>query len=182
MYACAELFCVSTNVSNKFVFRRFPSRGGFSPLNSPCVLIQTQIHNLQLIPFPSHCGKQKNLRDLILFLNAAWTACQMMSTAEEHPNILLHVAPFDHDKSYNPLQSFATYALSKRLHCAVLSKKTSNNLSTCDRILLLFPEKNCHVFSCATGQVYWNLLPMTGNFFDMVRQWRGQTLHHSHRS
>jgi len=26
MYACAELFCVLTNVSNKFVFRRFPQR------------------------------------------------------------------------------------------------------------------------------------------------------------
>jgi len=28
MYACAELFCVLTNVKNKFVFRRFPLRGG----------------------------------------------------------------------------------------------------------------------------------------------------------
>ena len=28
MYACAELFCVLTNVVNKFVFRRFPLRGG----------------------------------------------------------------------------------------------------------------------------------------------------------
>jgi len=27
MYARAELFCVLTNVSNKFVFRRFPLRG-----------------------------------------------------------------------------------------------------------------------------------------------------------
>jgi len=34
--ACAELFCALTNVSNKFVFRRFPLRGGSSPLN-PCV-------------------------------------------------------------------------------------------------------------------------------------------------
>jgi len=37
MHACAELFCVLTNVSNKFVFRRFPLRGGFSPLSPPCV-------------------------------------------------------------------------------------------------------------------------------------------------
>jgi len=28
MYACAELFCVLTNVSNKFVFRLFPLKGG----------------------------------------------------------------------------------------------------------------------------------------------------------
>ena len=35
MYACAELFCASTNVSNKFVFRRYPLRGGSSPLSSP---------------------------------------------------------------------------------------------------------------------------------------------------
>jgi len=37
MYACVELFCVSTNVSNKFVFRRFPlrRRGGSSPLSPP---------------------------------------------------------------------------------------------------------------------------------------------------
>ena len=35
MYACAELFCVLTNVSNKFVFRRFPLRGGSSPLIPP---------------------------------------------------------------------------------------------------------------------------------------------------
>jgi len=33
MYACAELFCVLTNVSNKFVLRRFPLRGGSSPLS-----------------------------------------------------------------------------------------------------------------------------------------------------
>jgi len=64
---------------------------------SMCMLIQTQVHNLQLIQFPSHCGKQ-NVWDLVLFLNAVWTACQMMSMAE-HPNILLHVAPFDHDKT-----------------------------------------------------------------------------------
>ena len=31
MYACAELFCVLTNVCNKFVFRRFPLRGSLSP-------------------------------------------------------------------------------------------------------------------------------------------------------
>ena len=31
MYACAELYCVWTNVSNKFVFRRFPLRGGLAP-------------------------------------------------------------------------------------------------------------------------------------------------------
>jgi len=31
MYACAELFCALTNVSNKFVFRRFPLRWGSSP-------------------------------------------------------------------------------------------------------------------------------------------------------
>ena len=37
MYACAELFCVLTNVSNKFVFGRFPLRGGSSPLSPPCV-------------------------------------------------------------------------------------------------------------------------------------------------
>ena len=37
MYACAELFCVLTNVSNKFVFRRFPLRGGSSPFIPPCV-------------------------------------------------------------------------------------------------------------------------------------------------
>ena len=36
MYACAELFCVLTNVSKKFVFRRFPLRG--EPRSSPpCV-------------------------------------------------------------------------------------------------------------------------------------------------
>jgi len=36
MYECAELFCVLTNVSNKFVFRRFPLRGGgSSPINPP---------------------------------------------------------------------------------------------------------------------------------------------------
>jgi len=34
MYACVELFCVLTNVSNKFVFRRFPLRG-FYPLQPP---------------------------------------------------------------------------------------------------------------------------------------------------
>jgi len=33
MYAWAELFCVSRNVSNKFVFRRFTLRGGSSPLS-----------------------------------------------------------------------------------------------------------------------------------------------------
>jgi len=33
MYACSELFCVLTNVSNKFVFRGFPLRGGSSPLS-----------------------------------------------------------------------------------------------------------------------------------------------------
>ena len=37
MYACAELFCVLTNVSNKFVFRRFPLRGGSTPSVHPCV-------------------------------------------------------------------------------------------------------------------------------------------------
>jgi len=35
MYACAELFWVLTNVSNKFVFRRFPLRGGSSPFSPP---------------------------------------------------------------------------------------------------------------------------------------------------
>ena len=36
MYACAELFCVLTNVSNKFVFRRFPLKGGLAP-SAPCL-------------------------------------------------------------------------------------------------------------------------------------------------
>ena len=35
MYAYAELFCVLTNVSNKFVFRRFPLKGGSSLLSPP---------------------------------------------------------------------------------------------------------------------------------------------------
>ena len=40
MYACAGLFCVLTNVSNKFVFRRFPLMGGgaitpSAPLRAP---------------------------------------------------------------------------------------------------------------------------------------------------
>jgi len=34
MYACAELFCVLTKVSNKFVFGRFPLRGPY-PLSPP---------------------------------------------------------------------------------------------------------------------------------------------------
>jgi len=37
MYACAEVLCVLTNVSNKFVFRRFPLRWGSSPLSPHCV-------------------------------------------------------------------------------------------------------------------------------------------------
>jgi len=37
MYECAELFCVLTNVSNKFVFRRFPLRGALAPSATPCV-------------------------------------------------------------------------------------------------------------------------------------------------
>jgi len=39
MYACAELFYVLTNVSNKLVFRRFPLRGGSSStaLRAPLV-------------------------------------------------------------------------------------------------------------------------------------------------
>ena len=37
MYACAELFCVLTNVSNKFVFRRFPLRGALTPSATHCV-------------------------------------------------------------------------------------------------------------------------------------------------
>jgi len=35
MYVCAELFCVLTNVSNKFVFRRFPLRGALVPPSPP---------------------------------------------------------------------------------------------------------------------------------------------------
>ena len=35
MYACAELFCVLTYVSNKFVFRRFPLRGGALAPSAP---------------------------------------------------------------------------------------------------------------------------------------------------
>jgi len=35
MYACAELFCVLTNVSNKFVFGRFPLRGALAPSAPP---------------------------------------------------------------------------------------------------------------------------------------------------
>jgi len=50
--------------------------------------------------------------------------------------------------------------LTKRL-CAVLSqKKTSNNSSTSDKN----STKNCHVFSWATDQVYWKLLPLTALF------------------
>jgi len=37
MYACAELFFVLTNVSNKFVFRQLWLRGGISSLSPPCV-------------------------------------------------------------------------------------------------------------------------------------------------
>jgi len=53
----------------------------------------------------------------------------MISTAEEHPNILLHVAPFDHDKSYNPLQSFPTYAHPHQTSlCSVVAKKNIKQL------------------------------------------------------
>jgi len=41
MYACAELFCVLTNFSNKFVFKRFPLRGALTPsapLRAPLVI------------------------------------------------------------------------------------------------------------------------------------------------
>ena len=62
----------------------------------------------------------------------------MMSTAEEHPNILLHVAPFDHDKSYNPLQSFATYALSLNVFIVqCCRKKHQTTYQHLIRILLL---------------------------------------------
>jgi len=44
MYACTELFCVLTNVSNKFVFRRFPLRGVFSPLNPPACAPWPLVH------------------------------------------------------------------------------------------------------------------------------------------
>ena len=66
----------------------------------------------------------------------------MMSKAEEHPNILQHVAPFDPDKSYNPLQSFATYALSPNVFAVqCCRKKTSNNSSTSDKNSASFSEK-----------------------------------------
>jgi len=35
MYACAELLCVLTNVSNNFVFRRYPLRGDLAPSAAP---------------------------------------------------------------------------------------------------------------------------------------------------
>jgi len=41
MYACAE-FCVLTNVSNKYVFGRFPLRGGSAapPLRAPLLVFE----------------------------------------------------------------------------------------------------------------------------------------------
>ena len=125
---------------------------------SMCMLIQTQLHNLQLIQFPSHCGKQ-NLRDLIWFLNAVWTACQMMSTAEEHPNILLHmikaIIVFSHSQLMLSLQTSSL--------CSIVAKK-SNNSSTSDKNSASFSKKELPRFSWATGQVYWKLLPMTAIF------------------
>jgi len=59
MYACAELFCVLTNVSSKFVFRRFPLRGGSSllspPLRAPLtVLIRAAGISLYCGTYPSN--------------------------------------------------------------------------------------------------------------------------------
>jgi len=44
MYACAELFCVLTNVSNKFVFRRFPLKGGGSIPLSPSLRAPLRVY------------------------------------------------------------------------------------------------------------------------------------------
>jgi len=89
---------------------------------STCMLFQTQIHNLQLIQFPSYCGKQKDLR--FDFNSERRVNCLSDDVkAEEHPNILLHLAPFDHDENYNPLQSFATYALSPNVFAVQCCRK-----------------------------------------------------------
>jgi len=42
MYACAQLFCVLTNVSNKFLFRQFPLRGAIPPLRAPLFATQSK--------------------------------------------------------------------------------------------------------------------------------------------
>jgi len=81
--------------------------------------------------------------------------------AEEHPNILLHLAPFDHDENYNPLQSFATYALSPNVFAVqCCRKKTWNNSSTSDKNSASYSKKVLPRFLWATGELYWKLLPM----------------------
>jgi len=105
-----------------------------------CLLIL--IHNLQLNQSPSVASRVT----LILFLNAAWTICQIVLVAKEYPSILQRVALFDHHKIPR-IHSQPTLSLETSSLFSVFA-----NSSSISGILL--PNKISHVFSWVISQVY----------------------------
>ena len=94
----------------------------------------------------------------------------MMSTATEHPNILRYVAPFDHYKSCNPHQPFATLCfLSKCLRCVGLSQKTSHNSSIPDKNSASFFTKDSPRFFLGHRSSLLKAVTNDCIFFDMVK-------------
>jgi len=81
MYACAELFCVLTNVSNKFVFRRFPLMGGgyrpLSPLRAP------------LGPTGEICSFLRDLKRLAFAILPSGVGAGVQATGDSRPTASL---------------------------------------------------------------------------------------------
>ena len=110
MYACAELFCVLTNVSNKFVLRRFPLRGGRGaiapsalPLRAPLAAVNRKLlggsaqyflsakslwNFPKAIVFTCRCCEEDTLNPLLaqisLFCLATKKQCDFHGSDEPH--------------------------------------------------------------------------------------------------
>jgi len=72
-------------------------------------------------------------------------------------------------------------SFSKRLRCAVSSQKTSNNYSTSDKNSASFSKKELPRFFLGHRSSLLKAATNDCTLFDMVRRWRGSTLHQSHR-
>jgi len=97
MYAYGELFCVLTNVSNKFVFRRFPLRRGAlapsAPLRTPLIEV----------PVRTALGKlscwQCFYRHILSLLSRKMFAIKILKTYASHQNTNLSLTYFVHQNT-----------------------------------------------------------------------------------